>query len=132
MAEQGALGPLITLLTSQNAHVMFAGIGAIKSLMSLGKANTANISITSLLLIPLSFPSVPAENRARFVSEGGLEPLIAIKDAVVLDLSAADEDGEKESKPKDRRVQLEAGRVLVLLSEEGTVFSSVVRLIYCR
>jgi len=104
MVEQGALGPLIQLFTSQNAHVMFAGIGAVKSLMML------------------------PENRHKFVEAGGLEPLIAIKDVLLLDLSAAEKDDEpeKEQKPKDRRVQLEAGRVLVLLSEEAELQDAIV------
>jgi len=67
------------------------------------------------------------ENRARFVAEGGLEPLIAIKDAIVIDLSGAeDEQSEKDAKPKDKRVQLEAGRTLVLLSEEADVRDTIV------
>ena len=70
------------------------------------------------MLTLLPFLSKSAENRAKLAAEGGMEPLIAIKDAIVLDLSSADEEPDKD-KPKDRRVQLEAGRVLVLLSEEG-------------
>jgi len=70
------------------------------------------------MLTLLPFLSKSAENRAKLAAEGGMEPLIAIKDAIVLDLSSADEEPDKD-KPKDRRVQLEAARVLVLLSEEG-------------
>jgi len=102
MVAQGALPPLIKHLTSQNAHVMYAGIGALKSLMML------------------------PENRTKLEAEGGLEPLIALKDAIILDLSSADEDQPDKDKPKDRRVQLEAARVLILLSEEEGLRDSIV------
>jgi len=101
VAKGGVLPPLISCLSSTNAHVMFSAIGTIKALFG------------------------APENRKTFVDLGGLESLIKIKDAIIIDASQNDEQ-EGPKKPKDLRVQYEAARTLAILTEEVSARSSIV------
>jgi len=101
VAKGGVLPPLITCLSSTNAHVMFSAIGTIKALFG------------------------APENRKTFVDLGGLESLIKIKDAIIIDASQNDEQ-EGPKKPKDMRVQYEAARTLAVLTEEPSAHSGIV------
>ncbi|KAL6080452.1 Vacuolar protein 8 [Balamuthia mandrillaris] len=92
MVEEGVLKPLIELLPSTIAHVKFTAILALNSLMRL------------------------VENRIKFVEAGGLAPLIEIKDAIIIDARDKQENSAEE---KDLRIQLEAGRLLAILTAEN-------------
>jgi len=96
--DAGIMPTLIKFLTHQNAHVMFSSILTIKSLMAID------------------------ETREVFISEGGLEPLVKIKDAIIIN------PNEDKDKPKDRRIQLEAARLLTLLTQTDSYVDSIVEL----
>ncbi len=66
------------------------------------------------------FCSDVGEGRERFRELSGFEPLIKIKDAVIIDASQDDEDKKKE---KDMRIQFEAARALAMLTQERKLFS---------
>jgi hypothetical protein len=82
---------------------MFAAIGAIKALL------------------------VTPENRRKFIALEGLEAIIRIKDAIIIDATQQD-DPDAARKPKDQRIQYEAARTLAVLTEEESARDEIVRL----
>lgn len=103
VAESGVFPGLIACLSSTNAHAMFAAIGAIKALL------------------------VTPENRRKFIALEGLEAIIRIKDAIIIDATQQD-DPDAARKPKDQRIQYEAARTLAVLTEEESARDEIVRL----
>jgi hypothetical protein len=103
VANSGVFPGLIACLSSTNAHAMFAAIGAVKALI------------------------VTPENRQKFVALEGLEGIIRIKDAIIIDATQQD-DPEAAKKPKDQRIQYEAARTLALLTEEESARDQIVQL----
>lgn len=100
VGESGVFPGLIACLSSTSAHAMFAAIGAVKALLTL------------------------RANRKKFLELNGLEAVIRIKDAIIIDASQQ----EDPSKPKDLRIQYEAARTLAILAGEESAVDDIVRL----